>query len=103
MRIPACAAVRSLACSWWNRPGAVIPVIIRGDLTQIYIGHDNAGPNPGWYLDSVRIYNQTKGGRWRFYYNGWLAVDEPDAGFSTSTILAAIRVNDRSGYHTNGN
>ena len=50
-----------------------------GTMTHASIGHNNAGDNPGWLLQSVHVLNATKGWEKTLYpQNMWL--DEARGG-----------------------
>ena len=60
-----------------------------GKLTHCRIGHNNAGENPGWLLQSVKVMNVTKG--WEhtlFPRNLWL---DRDRGGETTVTLYTSR------------
>jgi hypothetical protein len=50
---------------------------------EIEVYHDSEGTNPGWFLDSIRLFLRLTGhGEQPFLYKewrevGWLAIDEP--------------------------
>lgn len=48
-----------------------------GDITSVRIRHDNSGKKPGWFLDSVTVYDRGRGVL-EFPCNRWLAKDEDD-------------------------
>ena len=45
-----------------------------GHISKIRVEHDNSGPNPGWFLDEVRVTNRATGDEWRFVANVWFSV-----------------------------
>ncbi|VEL09029.1 unnamed protein product [Protopolystoma xenopodis] len=47
-------------------------------LTMIQVWHDNTGPNPGWFLDSVTVLDTRRGLKYLFVARRWLAKDESD-------------------------
>jgi len=65
-----------------------------GKLTKIFIGHDNSGIGPGWYLESVSIQNTQSGTIWNFPCNRWFARDEDD-----KSIERELEVNGVPGPH----
>jgi hypothetical protein len=49
-----------------------------GNLTKIYVRHDNSEDDPGWYLKYIRVTNEKTGSSWVFPCDRWLATDEGD-------------------------
>jgi hypothetical protein len=49
-----------------------------GQLSSLWIGHDNTGPTPGWYLDRVTVKDLSTTRQWFFDVDRWLATDEED-------------------------
>ena len=49
-----------------------------GSLKEITVAHDNAGPNPSWFLETVTIRDRQSGEKWDFTVNQWLAVEKGD-------------------------
>ncbi|XP_078368600.1 lipoxygenase homology domain-containing protein 1-like isoform X2 [Oculina patagonica] len=47
-----------------------------GKVERIRLSHDNTGPNPEWYLESLRIEIQSRDEKYMFPCNRWLTGDE---------------------------
>jgi serine/threonine protein kinase len=47
-----------------------------GEINQVCIRHDNAGPEPDWYVETVRVDGGS--GFETFAFNRWLATDKAD-------------------------
>jgi len=52
-----------------------------GSLNKLCVRHDNSGSHPGWHLSHIRVVSET-GEEWTFYFNRWLARDEPPYSLS---------------------
>ena len=53
--------------------------IFQSELLQverIRLSHDNSGPNPEWYLESLRIEIPSRDEKYMFPCNRWLTGDE---------------------------
>lgn len=48
------------------------------DIKSIYIGHDNSGDKPGWFLDYITVVKEGVRRAYHFQCNNWLAKDEGD-------------------------
>lgn len=48
-----------------------------GDLKSVVIGHDDCNPGADWHLNMVEVLCVNTGQYCRFYYNAWLAKNEP--------------------------
>lgn len=48
-----------------------------GQITRVHVRHDNAGVEPGWFLDRV-VVSDDDGGRWIFPCQRWLARHRDD-------------------------
>lgn len=49
-----------------------------GKLERLHIGHDGSGPGAGWYLEEVIVDVPSRGERFIFLCNRWLAKSEDD-------------------------
>jgi PLAT/LH2 domain-containing protein len=49
-----------------------------GVIRRVRIRHDNTGSNPGWFLDGIRIHNESNDGEWFFPCNRWLSIGNDD-------------------------
>lgn len=47
-----------------------------GDLTGVYVWHDNSGRRPSWYLQQILITDVQTKKEWYFFANQWLALDK---------------------------
>lgn len=45
-------------------------------VERIRLSHDNSGPNPEWYLESLKIEIPSRGEKYMFPCNRWLTGDE---------------------------
>lgn len=45
-------------------------------VDRIRLSHDNSGPNPEWYLESLRIEIPSRDEKYMFPCNRWLTGDE---------------------------
>ena len=45
-------------------------------VERIRLSHDNSGPNPEWYLESLRIEIPSRDEKYMFPCNRWLTGDE---------------------------
>ena len=48
----------------------------RLQVERIRLSHDNSGPNPEWYLESLRIEILSRDEKYMFPCNRWLTGDE---------------------------
>lgn len=53
-----------------------------GNISSLYIRHDNTGGAPGWLMRDVRVYNYRTGVWTNFPVQRWLAKDECDGATS---------------------
>ncbi|XP_068684585.1 polycystin family receptor for egg jelly-like [Montipora foliosa] len=56
-----------------------------GPLKEITLEHDNAGENPSWFVETVRIRDRQTEDEWIFPVNRWLAVEKED-GLIEATV-----------------
>ena len=47
-----------------------------GEIQRVCIRHSDTGNKPGWHLQDIRVVSE-QGEEWTFYFNQWLAKDEP--------------------------
>ena len=57
-----------------------------GNLIKIEIWHDNSGKNPSWFLDQVRIVDESTGEKWDFFHHSWLALHKADGSTKASLM-----------------
>ena len=58
-----------------------------GNLFKIEIWHDNSGTNSSWFLDQVRIVDESTGEKWDFFHYSWLALHKGD-GSTKVTLMS---------------
>lgn len=54
----------------------VLEVPDLGTLTRCCIGHDNSEGDSGWYVETVRVADDTTDREWLFTFNRWLGLAE---------------------------
>ncbi len=47
-----------------------------GQVKQVHVGHNDAGPNSPWALDRIEVLDQATGARALFLYSNWLSKTE---------------------------
>ena len=47
-----------------------------GNLTGVYVWHDNSGAHPSWFLQHIIITDVQTQDMWHFFANQWLALDK---------------------------
>lgn len=55
-----------------------------GDLNRIKVKHNNAGPDPSWYLKDVFIVDITSSSKFHFVADRWIAVHKNDGKLECS-------------------
>ena len=58
-----------------------------GNLIKIEIWHDNSGKNSSWFLDQVRIVDESTGEKWDFFHHSWLALHKAD-GCTKASLMS---------------
>jgi hypothetical protein len=49
-----------------------------GEIHRVLIRHDNTGSRPGWFLEGIRIHNETNNREWYFPCKRWLSRGNDD-------------------------
>lgn len=60
----------------------IVPTKDIGNITRVYIEHDNRRKKPGWFLDKIIVENTVSKKRWTFPCNRWLATSADDGKIS---------------------
>ena len=80
-----------------------------GNIQKLRVGHNNKGPSPGWYLDSILI--EAEGKSAEFICQRWFSKNEDDGKIERDLLLdgkesifvhnVAVRTGDKRGAGTN--
>eukprot|EP00727_Mastigamoeba_balamuthi_P010665 m51a1_g6220 hypothetical protein (2032) ;mRNA; r:217273-223689 len=57
-----------------------------GDILRCVLWHDNSGPSPGWFVDSVVVVDEATGDAWQFDCGRWLSSTEDDRAISRTLV-----------------
>ena len=80
-----------------------------GNINKLRVGHNNQGPSPGWFLDSITV--EAEGKTFEFICGRWLSKNEDDGKIERELLLdgkesifvhnIAVKTGDERGAGTN--